>query len=260
MNHLEIKDLSKNFGGLKAVVNLSCQIERGRVTGLIGPNGSGKTTTLNMISGFLNPSSGQIFFDGKDISGAKMSTINRLGIARTFQQIRLFPQLTCFQNVMVARHYKDLEPWWRPILFPGRNEILAKSSRAKVLEMLDFVGIYNLREIQAKNLSYGDQRKLEIARALATEPEILLLDEPVAGMNPTEAESIVAILRTLRERGLSTILVEHSMNVVMNICDRIIALDMGSMIAEGSPAEILMNQHVIDAYLGKRRVLCNDKN
>lgn len=260
MSQISLDGLSKQFGGLKAVSELDCDIVQGKVTGLIGPNGSGKTTTLNMISGFLTPSSGKIIFNGKDISGLSMSMISRMGIARTFQQIRLFPQLTCFQNVMVARQYRDAEPWWRPILMPRRNEMMAKDSRKKVLELLDFVGIYQHRDLQAKNLAYGEQRKLEIARALATEPNVLLLDEPVAGMNPTEAETVVSLLRRLRERELTIVLVEHSMNVVMNICDAIIALDMGCKIAEGSPSEILMNERVIEAYLGKRKVVCHDEN
>ena len=260
MSQICLRGLSKQFGGLKAVSDLDCDIAQGKVTGLIGPNGSGKTTTLNMISGFLTPSSGKIYFEDKDVSGLSMAAISRLGIARTFQQIRLFPQLTCFQNVMVARQYRDAEPWWRPILMPKRNEALAKESRCRVLELLDFVGIYQHRDLQAKNLAYGEQRKLEIARALATEPSVMLLDEPVAGMNPTEAETVVSLLRRLREKGLTIVLVEHSMNVVMNICDTITALDMGCKIAEGSPSEILMNQRVIEAYLGKRKVRCNDEN
>lgn len=260
MSHLHLRGLSKQFGGLKAVSELDCDIVQGKVTGLIGPNGSGKTTTLNMISGFLTPSSGKILFDDKDVSGLSMAAINRLGIARTFQQIRLFPQLTCFQNVMVARQYKDSEPWWRPIVAPRRNEAMAKNSRRQVLELLEFVGIYQHRDVQAKNLAYGEQRKLEIARALATEPSVMLLDEPVAGMNPTEAETVVSLLRRLRGKGLTVVLVEHSMNVVMNICDTIIALDMGCKIAEGSPSEILMNERVIEAYLGKRKVVCHDEN
>lgn len=253
MTHiLKINNLSKHFGGLKAVSGISFGIEECKISGLIGPNGSGKTTTLNMISGLLTPTAGEIYFKDTNIVGKKMAEINRMGIARTFQQIRLFPELTCFQNVLAARHTREGEAWWHPIVMPKKSEAEAKKSRQKSLEILDFVGIYEHRNTQAKNLSYGNQRKLEIARALATEPELLLLDEPVAGMNPTESEGIVSLLKKLRADGLTAILVEHTMNVVMNICDDIVVLDMGQIIAEGKPAEILANQRVIDAYLGKR--------
>ncbi len=249
---LMVKNLSKHFGGLKAVSGISFDIEKCKISGLIGPNGSGKTTTLNMISGFLTPTTGEIHFKDENIAGKRMAEINRMGIARTFQQIRLFPELTCFQNVLAARHSQKGETWWHSILTPKKNETEAKKSRKKALEILDFVGIYEYRNTQARNLSYGNQRKLEIARALATEPKLLLLDEPVAGMNPTEAEAVVVLLRKLRDDGLTAILVEHTMNVVMNICDDIVVLDMGQIIAKGKPMEILANQKVIDAYLGKR--------
>jgi branched-chain amino acid transport system ATP-binding protein len=253
MEHiLSVKDLSKHFGGLKAVSGVSFTIKKGKISGLIGPNGSGKTTTLNMISGLLIPTSGQIRFEDMDICGKRMAQINRMGIARTFQQIRLFPELTCLQNVLAACHSTEAGAWWHPILMPHRNESQAKKVRQKALEILDFVGVYEYRNTQAKNLSYGNQRKLEIARALATEPKLLLLDEPVAGMNPTESETVVSLLRRLRADGMTIILVEHTMNVVMNICDDIVVLDMGEIIATGKPSDILSNQRVIDAYLGKR--------
>lgn len=250
--HLKVNNLSKHFGGLKAVNNISFAVKENSITGLIGPNGSGKTTTLNMISGFLAPTSGEVLFEDKSISNLKMNEINKSGIARTFQQIRLFSELTCFQNVLVGRHNIEKEKWWMPVLFPKENEKTASAAREKTLEILDFVGLYEYRSTVAKNLSYGNQRRLEIARALATNPKMLLLDEPVAGMNPTESESIVKLLRQLKETGLTIILVEHAMNVVMNITTDIVVLDRGEIIAKGTPSEILADEKVIEAYLGKR--------
>jgi branched-chain amino acid transport system ATP-binding protein len=257
---MSVNNLSKHFGGLKAVSGVTFAVKKGKITGLIGPNGSGKTTTLNMISGYLTPTGGQISFEGNDLCGKKMAEINRMGIARTFQQIRLFRELTCLQNVLAACHSTEAGAWWHPILMPHRNEIQAKKVRQRALEILDFVGVYEYRNAQAKNLSYGNQRKLEIARALATGPKLLLLDEPVAGMNPTESEAVVSLLRRLRADGMTIILVEHTMNVVMNICDDIVVLDMGEIIATGKPSEILANQRVIDAYLGKRGGKIDAKN
>ena len=179
-----------------------------------------------------------------------MAQINLTGIARTFQQIRLFPELSCFQNTLLGRHHIEREPWY--ISMFGSGEQKSKIARERSLEILDFVGLYGHRNTLAKNLSYGNQRKLEIARALATNPKLLLLDEPVAGMNPAESEEVVVLLRELKKTGLTIILVEHSMNVVMNITEYIVVLDRGSIIATGSPKEILSNEQVIEAYLGKK--------
>ena len=252
MNQLEVRNLSKHFGGLKAVDQVSFKIKRGTISGLIGPNGSGKTTTLNMISGLFPPTEGDIYLEDKPVHGLGMRQINILGIARTFQQIRLFSQLSCFQNVMVSRHNIEKEHWWEPLLFSRKSRDIEELARQKALYYLDFVGLYELRNDLSKNLSYGNQRKLEIARALATEPRLLLLDEPVAGMNPVESESIMELLSKLLNTGITVILVEHSMNVVMNICSDIVVLDKGKIIAVDAPAGILSNQIVIDAYLGKR--------
>lgn len=249
---LQVRNLSKHFGGLRAVDDISFDVEQNSITGLIGPNGSGKTTTLNMISGLLAPTEGKILFEQKDITRFGMAQINRSGIARTFQQIRLFPELTCFQNVLVGRHNIEKEPWYISMFGRTEHSENTRKARQRVLEILDFVGIYDLRNAKSKNLSYGNQRKLEIARALATEPKLLLLDEPVAGMNPAESESVVKLLRELKGMGITIILVEHSMNVVMNITEYIVVLDRGSIIATGAPQDILSNGKVIEAYLGKR--------
>ena len=252
MNQLEVRNLSKWFDGLKAVDSVNFEIKQKTISGLIGPNGSGKTTTLNMISGLFPPTEGEIHLESKPIQGLGMRDINKRGIARTFQQIRLFSQLSCFQNVLVSRHNLEVERWWMPVFFARANRKTTEAARERALHYLDFVGLYELRDTISKNLSYGNQRKLEIARALATEPKLLLLDEPAAGMNPTEAESIMELLRKLRETGITVLLVEHAMNVVMNICSDIVVLDKGKIIATGAPEEILSNQVVIDAYLGKR--------
>lgn len=249
---LQVEHLSKHFGGLKAVNDVSFTVEQNSITGLIGPNGSGKTTTLNMISGFLSATEGSVSFEDEVITGKSMAQINRSGIARTFQQIRLFPELTCFQNVLVGRHNIEKEPWYVSLFGNNQHSHATKMARQRSLEILDFVGLYELRQQKARNLSYGNQRKLEIARALATQPKLLLLDEPVAGMNPTESESVVGLLRELKKTGLTIILVEHSMNVVMNVTEYIVVLDQGAIIATGAPEDILSNEKVIEAYLGKR--------
>ena len=252
MNQLEVKNLSKHFGGLKAVDQVSFEIKKGTISGLIGPNGSGKTTTLNMISGLFPPTEGDIFLEDKPVHSLAMRHINTMGIARTFQQIRLFSQLSCFQNVLVSRHNIEKEHWWEPLFFSRKTRDKEEQARQKALYFLDFVGLYELRSTLSKNLSYGNQRKLEIARALATEPKLLLLDEPVAGMNPVESESIMELLSKLLDTGITVILVEHSMNVVMNICSDIVVLDKGKIISTGAPADILSDHVVIEAYLGKR--------
>ena len=247
---LQIKHLTKQFGGLRAVDDISFDVAQNSITGLIGPNGSGKTTTLNMISGLLSSTNGEIYFEGNKISGKTMAQINLIDIRIAFQQIRLFPELSCFQNTLLGRHHIEKEPWYVSMFGSGKHQ--AKIAQERSLEILDFVGLYSHRHTLAKNLSYGNQRKLEIARALATDPKLLLLDEPVAGMNPAESEEVVALLRELKKTGLTIILVEHSMNVVMNITEYIVVLDRGSIIATGSPEEILSNEQVIEAYLGKK--------
>lgn len=232
---LEVVKVSQEFGGLRALDGVSLKIEEGEIFGLIGPNGAGKTTLFNLITGIYRPSSGQVFFKGRDITNLKSYLIARAGIARTFQNIRLFKKLSALDNVKVG--------------FNARNKRRRESGK-KPYDYLEMVGLGHRAMDLAEGLPYGEQRKLEIARALALEPKLLLLDEPAAGMNASEKEELLELIRRLRDMGITILLVEHDMNVVMNVCERIAVLDYGRKIAEGGPDEIRRDPKVIQSYLG----------
>lgn len=244
---LEIKTLSKHFGGVKAVDNLDLQVERGEIMGLIGPNGSGKSTLVNLVCGVLKPTSGEVIFEGHSMAGQVPSARLRHGIARTFQNIRLFGGLTVWQNLWVARNSnEDIRS--QSIL---RRWLGSATTLKKEIEtMLEFSDLADKADVLASNLAFGEQRRLELARAVAAKPRLLLLDEPAAGMNRAEVAELEQRIRSLREQGITILLVEHVMQLVMGVTDRIAVLNFGSKIAEGSPNDIQENTAVQEAYLG----------
>jgi branched-chain amino acid transport system ATP-binding protein len=256
MSLLQLDGVSKYFGGVKAVDGVDLVVDPGEIVSVIGPNGAGKTTLFNVVTGFNDPTTGKVSFDGFDITGLKPNQVTRAGIARTFQAVRLFKNMSVIENVMVGQHSRTRSGIFGAIVRPPgtRNEEKRITKRAR--EMLAFFGDRFPRRIQdemAAGLSYADRRRLEIARAMASEPKLLLLDEPAAGMNPRETEGLTAVIGRLRdELGLTIVVVEHDMRVVKGVSDRVAALDYGKKIAEGSYQDVSGNQQVIEAYLGKQ--------
>jgi branched-chain amino acid transport system ATP-binding protein len=258
MSLLEIDGLSKHFGGLSAVDDVDLQVEEGEILSVIGPNGAGKTTLFNIVTGLYEPDKGSIRFDGHELVGLKPSQICRLGISRTFQTVRLFPNMTVLENAMVGQHSRTRSGVLGAILRTPGTRQEERRARQQAHEALAFFGsrLVGYREDQLGSmLSYANRRRLEIARAMATEPKLILLDEPAAGMNPRETEELTQLIGKLREeRGYTIIVVEHDMRVVRGVSDRVVALDYGRKIAEGTFQEVSTDDRVIEAYLGKRAV------
>jgi len=247
--------LRKEFGGLVAVDDVTFDVPRSSIVSLIGPNGAGKTTFFNMLTGVYKPTAGLVFFDGEDMTGRPPHAFTQRGIGRTFQNIRLFHNMTALENVLVGMHVRLKGNLFEAILRTPRVKKEEREARVRARELLEFSGLRRKDGELGKNLSYGDQRRLEVARALATQPKLLLLDEPTAGMNPQETADFTAFVARLREeQKLTVLLIEHDMRVVMGVSDRVTVLDYGEKIAEGTPQEIQKNERVIEAYLGTAAV------
>lgn len=253
MTILEGKDLTRAFGGLTALREVSLKVHPHEILGIIGPNGAGKTTCFNVITGFYPATGGAVFFEGEDISSLPMEKRARLGMVRTFQHTSLFPKLTVFENVFIATHKMNATNLFQHIFRSGPFKSIERELGEKVKNVLEFLGLREQRDVLARNLPYGSQRKLEIAIALASDPKLLLLDEPAAGMDPVESQELMRLIKEIQNRGITIMLVEHNMRLVMGICDRLVVLNYGSKIAEGKPTEIAQNPDVINVYLGKKQ-------
>ena len=248
---LEVKKLSKSFGGLSAITNLDLDIYDSEILGVIGPNGAGKTTLFNVISGFHTPTSGTVIFDGHDITGLKAHEVAHIGISRTFQASNLFMSLSVLDNVFTCHHMSYRTTIWERFFHTPSALEEEKRLRNSTLEILEFMGLDPLKDEVAAQLTHGQQKTLGMCMALATNPKLLLLDEPVTGMNPVEIQDMVNLIGRMRSRGITIAIVEHNMQAVMNLCDRIVVLNHGEKIAEGSHEEIIENRDVIEAYLGE---------
>ena len=252
MAMLEVTSLGISFGGLRAVDELSMKIEEGGLVGLIGPNGAGKTTVFNMLTGVYRPTDGGIRLDGQNLIGKKPHDICKMGVARTFQNIRLFSKLTVLDNVKTGLHNEITYSLAESLFHVGSYRKKERAMNERAMELLGVFGLESVADYQAANLPYGKQRKLEIARALATNPKLLLLDEPAAGMNPTETAELMETIEVVRKRfGVTVLLIEHDMKLVSGICEYLYVLNFGRLLAEGTPGEVLKNPEVVTAYLGE---------